>query len=221
MFLTGLGHRDAAPTFHADAHCWDALVASGLSSEAEPRSQAILRKVLRGNNGICSRYLAFRRPHRSVCDEPRRARRAVRAHAPGIAARAAERAIDAPSGSPARCGRDRDQHVHRLSLSRTDELRQRAARRCARDILALDLVGQGCGAALPNMRIGRGADRVGPRAASAVDLRGGLQRRHVPGRRSGRAHQRVPVRRRRRRRGPERRSRRLAATVEWKSAARC
>ena len=47
--------------------CWDALVASDYLATLSPRSQAILRKVLRGNNGICSRALAF--DHRRAFNE--------------------------------------------------------------------------------------------------------------------------------------------------------
>ena len=58
MFVSGLGTATPA-TRYMQTQCWDALVASDHLPTLSPRSQAILRKVLRGNNGICSRYLAF------------------------------------------------------------------------------------------------------------------------------------------------------------------
>ena len=58
MFLAGLGTA-TPPRRWTQSECWDALVASQYLSKLNPRSQAILRKVLRGNNGICSRHLAF------------------------------------------------------------------------------------------------------------------------------------------------------------------
>ena len=83
-----------------------------------PRSQAILRKVLRGNNGICSRLLALDDLERSVRARSRCARCAIRE------ARAARRGASRPPGArrtrhdePGHRRRHR-QHVHRLSLSR-------------------------------------------------------------------------------------------------------
>ena len=58
MFVSGLGTA-TPPNRYTQLQCWDALVASGHLERLTSRSQAILRKVLRGNNGICSRYLAF------------------------------------------------------------------------------------------------------------------------------------------------------------------
>jgi hypothetical protein len=58
MFISGLGTA-TPPNRYTQSACWDALMASGYLPRLSSRSQAILRKVLRGNNGICSRYLAF------------------------------------------------------------------------------------------------------------------------------------------------------------------
>ena len=54
-------------------------------------------------------------------------------------------------------------------------------------ILALDLVGQGCGTALPNMRTFEALLRERPRAEGAVNLRRDLQCGDVSGRRPRRA----------------------------------
>jgi predicted naringenin-chalcone synthase len=45
------------------------------------------------------------------------------------------------------------------------------------NIFALDLVGQGCGAALPNLRDGRGDSHRRSRQKSSLHLRRSLQRR--------------------------------------------
>ena len=58
MFIAGLGTA-TPPNRYTQSECWDALVASAYLPRLSSRSQAILRKVLRGNNGICSRYLSF------------------------------------------------------------------------------------------------------------------------------------------------------------------
>ena len=58
MFITGLGTA-TPPKRYTQSECWDALVASGYLSRLNLRSRAILRKVLQGTNGICSRFLAL------------------------------------------------------------------------------------------------------------------------------------------------------------------
>ena len=50
------------------------------------------------------------------------------------------------------------------------------------DVLALDLVGQGCGAALPNLRAAEAILTAGRAPAGLVHLRGGLQRGLLSGR---------------------------------------
>ena len=67
-----------------------------------------------------------------------------------LATLAAERALARPKSIRA-SRRHPHQHLHRLSVSRLDELRWRTAR-LRPDVLALDLVGQGCVAALPICR---------------------------------------------------------------------
>src|SRR6185503_939284 len=57
MFLTGLGTA-TPPNRYTQREGWDALVASDYLPRLNSRSQAIVRKVLLGDNGICSRHLA-------------------------------------------------------------------------------------------------------------------------------------------------------------------
>src|SRR5579862_1638982 len=58
MFITGLGR--AAPIHrYEQAQCWAALQGSERFALLTPRSRAILRKVLTGNNGIRTRHLAL------------------------------------------------------------------------------------------------------------------------------------------------------------------
>ena len=152
MFLTGLGTA-TPPNRYTQRQCWDALLASGYLPSLSARSQAILRKVLLGSNGICSRHLAlndlteaFEMSH-DVLD----ARFAT--HAPVVAARAAERAMASAEISP----REIDAIVIStctgyLCPGLSSYVSERLGLRP--DVLALDLVGQGCGAALPNMRAG-------------------------------------------------------------------
>jgi alkylresorcinol/alkylpyrone synthase len=150
MFFAGLG--TAAPSQRwTQAECWEALVRSDYLSKLNTRSQAILRKVLRGNNGIRSRHLAFDSLSEAFEFDPDVLDARFARHAPDVAARAAERAladaglttgdIDAIIVSTCTgylCPGLSSYVTERLGLSP--------------EILALDLVGQGCGAAIPNMR---------------------------------------------------------------------
>jgi alkylresorcinol/alkylpyrone synthase len=129
------------------------LVASEYLPRLSTRSQAILRKVLRGSNGICSRYLAFDDLNEAFAMSPDVLDARFAKHAPQVAAQAAARAM-ARAGITAR---DVDAVVIStctgyLCPGLTSYVSERLGLRD--DALALDLVGQGCGAALPNMRTG-------------------------------------------------------------------
>ena len=164
MFLSGLGMATPA-TRYTQAQCWDALMASEQLPALTPRSQAILRKVLRGNNGICSRHLALDDLSEAFALDPDALDARFAKHAPLVAAQAATRAL-ADAGVTAR---DIDAVIIStctgyLCPGLTSYVSEMLGLRS--DILALDLVGQGCGAALPNMRTGEAliaagrADRV-------------------------------------------------------------
>jgi len=164
MFLSGLGTATPA-TRYTQAQCWDALMASEQLPALTPRSQAILRKVLRGNNGIGSRHLAFDHLSEAFALDPDALDARFAKHAPLVAAQAATRAL-ADAGVTAK---DIDAVIIStctgyLCPGLTSYVSEMLGLRS--DILALDLVGQGCGAALPNMRTGEAliaagrADRV-------------------------------------------------------------
>src|SRR5688572_33177889 len=164
MFLSGLG--TAAPsTRWTQQQCWEAVAASTHLAGLNTRSQAILRKVLRGNNGICSRHLAFDELSEAFLFDPDVLDARFAKHAPVVASQAAERALSDAGLAPD----DIDAVIIStctgyLCPGLTSYVTERLGLRT--DILALDLVGQGCGAALPNMRTGEAliasgrADRV-------------------------------------------------------------
>ena len=152
MFFAGLGTA-APPQRWTQMQCWEALVASEYLPKLNPRSQAILRKVLRGNNGICSRHLAFNHLSEAFAFNPDVLDARFLAHAPVVAARAAERAL---ADAGLRAG-DVDAIIIStctgyLCPGLTSYVSERLG--LPTDILALDLVGQGCGAAIPNLRMG-------------------------------------------------------------------
>jgi alkylresorcinol/alkylpyrone synthase len=150
MFLSGLGTATPS-TRYTQTQCWDALIASNYLERLAPRSQAILRKVLRGDNGICSRFLALNNLDEAFALDPDVLDARFAAHGPVVAAAAAERAF-ADAGVT---GRDIDAVIVStctgyLCPGLSSYVSERLGLR--RDALALDLVGQGCGAAIPNMR---------------------------------------------------------------------
>src|SRR5437763_1183243 len=60
MFIIGAGSA-TPPNRFTQAQCWDALITSSQFPTLSGRSKAILKKVLLGDNGIDSRYLALDR----------------------------------------------------------------------------------------------------------------------------------------------------------------
>src|SRR5712671_6176801 len=92
MIITGLGTATPANRY-TQPQCWDALVASEYLPRLSSRSQAILRKVLRGNNGICSRHLSFDDLSEAFAMSPDVLDARFAKHAPVVAALAAERAM--------------------------------------------------------------------------------------------------------------------------------
>src|SRR5882672_9751627 len=152
MFITSLG--TAAPQHRfTQKECWDIFSASELSRQLDSRSRAIIKKVLTGNNGIVSRHLVLDRVDEAFDVTPDILHARYVKHAPLLATQAAERAL-------ADAGTDCKQ-IDALLISTctgylcpglTSYVGERLGLRP--DAVALDLVGLGCGAALPNMRAG-------------------------------------------------------------------
>jgi predicted naringenin-chalcone synthase len=150
MFLSGIG--TAVPSnCYTQVQCWDALQTSPEWRRLSARSRAILRKVLLGNNGIDSRHLVLNPLAEAFDLNPDRLHQRFQKHAPSLAAEAARRALADAALAPA--------EIEALVVSTctgylcpglTSYVSERLG--LGRDILALDLVGQGCGAALPNLR---------------------------------------------------------------------
>jgi len=92
MFITGLG--TAVPKrCYTQKECWDFAKGSNEIRRLAPRSQAVLRKVLLGDNGIESRYLALDSLHEIFARGPDVLHRRFAVHAPALAGEAAEQAL--------------------------------------------------------------------------------------------------------------------------------
>src|SRR5712671_7791506 len=150
MFITGLG--TAAPAnCYSQKQCWEIFSKSDLCQRLEPRSRAIVKKVLTGDNGIATRRLALDNLQEAFELTPDALHARFLRHAPTLASQAAERAMVDAAISP----EDLDAVIISTCTGYvcpglTSYVSQRLGLRP--DVLALDLVGQGCGAAVPNLR---------------------------------------------------------------------
>jgi predicted naringenin-chalcone synthase len=152
MFITGLGTAAPAQCF-AQKECWDAFSESDLGTQLNPRSRAIVKKVLSGRNGIATRHLALDRLDQAFDLAPDALHERFKKNAPLLAAQAAERALTEAQKQP----REMDALIIStctgyLCPGLTSYVSEQLGLRP--DVLLLDLVGQGCGAALPNLRTG-------------------------------------------------------------------
>jgi len=150
MFITGLGIATPARRY-AQRDCWEALQSAEPFLQLTSRSRAILKKVLLGENGIATRYLALEPLTEAFTLTPDALHLRFAKHAPALAAKAAAAALkDAGLET---------EHIDAAIVSTctgylcpglTGYVSERLGLRA--DALMLDLVGQGCGAALPNLR---------------------------------------------------------------------
>jgi predicted naringenin-chalcone synthase len=150
MFITGIG--TAVPrTRYTQAECWKALQDSDVCARLQPRSRALLRKVFNAQNGIESRALVLNPLTEAFELTPDALHARFAQHAPALAAEAAANALTR-AGLQAS---DIDVVIVStctgyLCPGLTSYVIERLGLR--RNVYALDLVGHGCGAALPNLR---------------------------------------------------------------------
>lgn len=150
MFILGLG--TAAPAWrYTQRECWEFARSADMVRQLTPRSQAILKKVLLGENGISSRHLAVAALTETTQASPDALHQRFARFAPELAAKAALRALESASLNP--------NDIDALLISTctgylcpglTSYVSERLG--LQPNCLLLDLVGQGCGAALPNLR---------------------------------------------------------------------
>lgn len=150
MYFSGLGTA-VPPWRFTQAECLAAFQRAPQFSRLAPRSQALLRKVLSGENGIATRHASVPDLAEAFLLTPDALHERFARHAPALASQAAEKALAAARIRPA--------DVDALIISTctgylcpglTSHVAEQLGLRP--DVQALDLVGQGCGAALPNLR---------------------------------------------------------------------
>jgi len=150
MYIVGLGTAHPEHRY-TKADCWNAFSVSPWFDRLDRRARMVTEMVLSRDNGIEARRLAVASLDDVFSIDPDTLHARFLAHAPPLAAEAAMRALE-DAGLQAS---DIDAVIvstctgylcPALSSYVTGLLGLRA------DVHALDLVGQGCGAALPNLR---------------------------------------------------------------------
>jgi polyketide synthase Type III len=150
MFIVGLGTA-APPHRYAQRDSWDAVQISAQFPNLKLRSRAILKKVLCGDNGIAARHLSLDSISEVFGPTPDALQARFTKHAPALATEAAQRAL-----KDANCEAAEIDAVlistctGYLCPGLTSYVSEQLGLRP--NVFALDLVGQGCGAALPNLR---------------------------------------------------------------------
>jgi predicted naringenin-chalcone synthase len=151
MFLTGLGTA-TPPATYTKQDCWNAFESSRWYDRLSLRARAIAQSVLTRDNGIESRQLALSSLDEVFQIDPDTLSKRFAAHAPQLGCRASDGALENARLEP----EEIDAVVVStctgylcpgLSTYLIEGLGLRA------DVLAFDLVGQGCAAALPNMQV--------------------------------------------------------------------
>ena len=150
MFFIGLGTAVPA-TRYEQREIWEAFRHSAPFAQLAPRSHAILKKVLGGNNGIGSRHLALASLAEVFELTPDALQARFARHAPVLAVDAAQRALADANCQPVEMDAVLiSTCTGYLCPGLTSYVAEQLGLR--QNIFALDLVGQGCGAALPNFR---------------------------------------------------------------------
>lgn len=153
MFIIGIGTA-TPPQRYRQADCWRTVQECPAFHQLNSRSKAILRKVLTGENGIATRHFALDKLEEAFAINPDALHARFVKNAPDLAASAAQRALAQSKTDPREidavlistctgylCPGLTSYAVERLGLRP--------------DVQTLDLVGQGCGAAIPNMDAAR------------------------------------------------------------------
>ena len=149
MYITGLGTAVPTRSF-TQRECWEALQRQR-RPEITARTRAILQGILTHDNGIERRSLALDDLDESFDLDPDTLHRRFVTHAPALASRAARAALDeARLDAGAVDAVVVSTCTGYLCPGLTSYVAEALGLRA--DAVHLDLVGQGCGAALPNLR---------------------------------------------------------------------
>lgn len=151
MFIQGVGSA-TPPNKYTQGECWEALKGSDHLERLSGRSQAILRKVLSGDTGIQSRYFAMEDLAEAFSLDPDTLHARFANSAPSVATEAARKALDDAGIQKG----DIDALIIStctgyLCPGLTSYVSENLGLNSG--IFLADLVGHGCGAALPNLQM--------------------------------------------------------------------
>ena len=153
MYLCGIGTATPLARY-TKAECLDAFQHSEWFARLDARSHVIARTVLQRDNGIEARRLAVDSLADVFAIDPNTLARRFLAHAPALAAQAAQRALAKSGLAPGDIGAlVVSTCTGYLCPGLSGHVMERLGLRA--DVQAFDLVGQGCAAALPNLQLGR------------------------------------------------------------------
>jgi len=151
MFVNGIGTANP-PRSYSKAECWEAFAASDWFVRLDRRAHIIAEAVLTKDNGIASRALAVDTLREVFQIDPDTLHGRFLANAPALAAAAGTSALrDAELAARDIDGLVISTCTGYLCPGLTSYVIERMGLRS--DVLAFDLVGQGCAAALPNWRL--------------------------------------------------------------------
>jgi len=151
MYVTGLGTANP-PRRYSKGECWDAFKASEWFRKLDRRSHMIAETVLKKDNGIEFRSLAVAALDEVFSIDPDTLHHRFLANAPALGAAAGTTALtEAGLDAGAIDALVISTCTGYLCPGLTSYVVERLGLRA--DVLAFDLVGQGCAAALPNWRL--------------------------------------------------------------------
>lgn len=165
MFLHALATTTPTAS-HTQAECWDLVQRSTVRQRLKKRSMLLLQAILRGNNGISRRHFALPEIERVFDLTPDELNAAFRREGPRLAAEALGAALAKSGRRPA----DIDALLictctGYLCPGLTSYVAEQLGLRT--DAFLQDLVGLGCGAAIPMLRAADHIATAHPRATVA------------------------------------------------------
>lgn len=166
MFLQSVARADP-PTVLRQDECWDLLRSSGAMGGLRTRSVDLLEKILLGDSGIETRRFVAPEPLGLIALDAEGLHREFEKSAPGLAGEAVVRACERAGVGP----RDIDALLvctctGYLCPGLTSYVSERLGMRPG--IFLQDLLGLGCGAAIPMLEAARGVAAASPGALIAT-----------------------------------------------------
>lgn len=165
MYLQSICHASPRPSY-TQAECWDALQSSAVLDTLKPRSRSLLEKVLKGDSGIGQRHLATERVEELFTLDAGMLNRRFETEAPKLAIAALQKALNQADTTA--------QELDALFICTCTGYLCPGLTSYVAEGMGLsdqaylqDIVGLGCGAAIPTLRSAEGFLTANPEATVA------------------------------------------------------